>query len=57
MRFCKVYNTVSLLTSVIILEGDRTRKWAVGVANAHLFIATVEFKVKMKFTIVTVRLQ
>lgn len=25
-----------------------------GVANAHLFIATVEFKVKMKFTIVTV---
>lgn len=36
------------------LGRDRTRKCAVGVANAHLFIATVEFKVKMKFTIVTV---
>lgn len=51
-RFCKVY--VRLLTTVINLEGDRTRKCAGGVANTHLFIATVEFKVKMKFTIVTV---
>lgn len=41
MRFCKVY--VRLLTSVVTLEGDRTRKCAVGVLNANLFVATVEF--------------
>lgn len=46
MCFCKVY--VRLLTGMITLEGDRTRKCAGGVANAHLFMATVEFKVKMK---------